>query len=387
MDPSDLRLIASQISGSAYVVHKEALLGNLNKLQSVAERSGARLLLALKGYACHSTFKWVKDYVHGVAASSPHEAELGQRKIGKAIHSYAPAYSEADIRKLAPLSHHIVFNSTAQLERFHGLARELNPELKFGIRLNPEHSEATTELYNPSSPQSRLGIRACDWNPDYTEMISGVHIHNLCENDSFALERTLNALEAKFEQLIKNVAWINMGGGHLATRKGYDDDHLVQLLINWKERYGHDIYLEPGGAFGWQIGVLKSTVLDIKPAGTGEVPNVILDISATAHMPDVLEMPYRPEVFEADLPNKKPYTYRLGGLTCLAGDVVGEYSFGKPLSVGDAIIFMDMAHYTMVKTSFFNGVQMPAIAIYSADSKTTEIIKEFGYEDYAGKLS
>jgi carboxynorspermidine decarboxylase len=387
MEAGDLERIAQQAPESAYVVHKQALLANLERLKGARDASGAKLLLALKGFACHATFDWVRPYVDGVSASSPHEAELAFRTIGKSIHSYAPAYSETDISLLARWSDHLIFNSGSQLLRHQPLLSRLNPDIQLGVRLNPEQSEASTELYDPSSPRSRLGIKASDWDQQLTQLISGVHIHNLCENDSFALERTLRALENKFGTLLEKIRWINMGGGHLITREGYDAEHLATIIQQWKSRYGHEVYLEPGAAFGWRTGVLKATVLDIQPAQSGQPANVILNVSATAHMPDVLEMPYRPEIWNAGMPGEKTHTYRLGGLTCLAGDVIGDFSFDEALSVGDPIVFMDMIHYTMVKTSFFNGVRMPSIAIYCSETQTTRVVREFQYEDYANKLS
>lgn len=387
METRDLELIAEQAPESCFVIHKQLLVENLKILKRVSDESGANILLALKGYACHATFPIIRPYINGVAASSPHEAELGHREMGGELHAYAPAYSNSDIEILTQWVDHIIFNSRHQAFRFADLVKSTDRNIDIGIRLNPEHSEVTTELYDPSAKRSRLGIKKSEWQNDLLGLISGVHIHNLCENDSYALERTLDATRNKFGDILKKVKWINMGGGHHITRKDYDVNHLISLLKEWKREFGHKIYLEPGEAFALGTGVLKATVLDIKPAQDGDMPNAILNISATAHMPDTLEMPYRADIHNAGLPGMKDFDYRLGGITCLAGDVIGEYSFAKPLQVGDSIIFMDMAHYTMVKTSFFNGVQMPSIALYDQNTQKTEVIRTFGYKDYADKLS
>ncbi len=387
MEARDLEIIAQQAPSSCFVIHKQALIRNLKLLKKVTDKSGAKLLLALKGYACHATFPIIRPYVSGVAASSPHEAELGYRKMGGELHAYAPAYSQEDIAIMSQWIDHIVFNSVDQLKRFCPLIQASDRKIEMALRINPEHSETDTELYDPSAPASRLGIKQAEWDDKVLSQIDGLHVHNLCENDSFALERTLNSVEKRFGHALSHVKWLNIGGGHLITRKGYNVDHLIELIRGWKTKYGHDLYLEPSETFGWGTGVLKATVLDIKPAQADEIPNVILNVSATAHMPDTLEMPYRAEIHGAGHLHEKQYGYRFGGISCLAGDVIGEYAFDQPLSVGDPILLMDMAHYTMVKTSFFNGVQMPSIAIYDAETQSTEIVRKFTYEDYANKLS
>jgi carboxynorspermidine decarboxylase len=387
MEIRDIKLISEQAPDSCFVIHKQLLIRNLEVLKQVSERSGAKLLLALKGYACHATFPIIRPYIDGIAASSPHEAQLGREKMGGELHAYAPAYSIKDIEILAPWVDHIVFNSRDQLIRFAERVKRVSKSVGIGIRLNPEHSEADTERYDPSARHSRLGLKQYEWNDDIPNFADGIHVHNLCENDSYALERTLAALKEKFGSVLPKFKWINMGGGHLITRKGYNIDHLVSLILRWKEQYNHEVYLEPGEAFGWGTGVLKAMVLDIKPAQGTDIANVILNVSATAHMPDTLEMPYRADIYGAGKLGEKPHGYRFGGISCLAGDTIGEYSLDEPLKVGDPIILMDMAHYTMVKTTFFNGVQMPGIAIYDGNSQITEVVREFGYLDYADKLS
>jgi len=387
METRDLELIAAQAPESCYVIHKQELLKNLEVIKRIADEADIKVLLALKGYACHATFPIIRPFISGIASSSPHEAELGFRKMGGELHAYAPAYSESDIKTLCKWVDHIVFNSREQLLRFAPIVKATDREIEMAVRLNPEHSEAETELYDPSARSSRLGVKSYEWQDDMLPHLDGLHVHNLCENDSFALERTLEALNQKFHPILGSIKWLNMGGGHLVTRRGYNVDHLISVLRRWKQKYDHQVYIEPGEAFGWGVGVLKATVLDIKPPQGKDLPNIILNVSATAHMPDTLEMPYRPDIHGSGHVGEKPYGYRLGGITCLAGDVIGEYSFDQPLKVGDPIILMDMAHYTMVKTSFFNGVQMPAIAIFDAENSCTEVVRTFGYEDYANKLS
>jgi carboxynorspermidine decarboxylase len=387
METRDLELIAAQAPESCFVIHEQSLRHNLEIMRQVTEATGAKLLLALKGYACPATFPVIRPYVSGIAASSPHEAQLGHEKMGKELHAYAPAFSDGDIEALLPMVDHIVFNSRAQVLQFAPKIRASGRPIALGVRLNPEHSEASTELYDPASPRSRLGMKAYEWQDDLLEYIDGLHLHNLCQNDSHALERTLQALGKRFSAILPKVKWLNLGGGHHITRPDYDTAHLIHLLKDWQKRYAHTLYLEPGEAFGLNTGVLKGTVLDIKPPAPGDMPNVILNISATAHMPDTLEMPYRAEIHGAGLPHEKAHTYRLGGLTCLAGDIIGEYSFDRPLKPGDPLLFMDMAHYTMVKTTFFNGVRMPSIATFNAETEKLTVVREFGYHDYADKLS
>ena len=387
MEARDIELIAQQAPESCYVIHKQELLKNLAILKRIADEAGIKVLLALKGYACHATFPIIRPYISGIAASSPHEAELGFRKMGGELHAYAPAYSESDVKILCQWIDHIVFNSREQLLRFAPIVRSAERPIEMAVRLNPEHSEASTELYDPSARVSRLGVKTHEWQADMLPYLDGFHVHNLCENDSYALERTLAAFENRFASLLPHIKWLNMGGGHLVTREGYDVDHLISVLKKWKQKHGHELYIEPGEAYGWGVGVLKATVLDIKPPQGDDIANVILNVSATAHMPDTLEMPYRAEIHGAGKIGEKQYGYRLGGITCLAGDIIGEYAFDSPLKVGDPVILMDMAHYTMVKTSFFNGVQMPSIAIFDAETSQTQVVRTFGYEDYANKLS
>ena len=382
----------SGVETPCYIVDLGALRRNLEILASVQERAGCKILLALKGFAMWSVFPIVRQYLAGVTSSSPDEARLGREELctGSAgeVHAYAPAYSEADIAELVELADHIVFNSLAQWQRLGPLVRKSGRPIECGLRINPQHSEVEVALYDPCSRFSRLGIppAAFPAAPDDAalEGISGLHFHTLCELGSDALERTVAAVEAKFGEHLHRMKWVNFGGGHHITRPGYDIDRLVDIVTAFKKRYDVEVYLEPGEAIALGTGVLVASVLDIPH---NEMDIAILDTSATAHMPDVLEMPYRPEIVGGAKPGVHPHTYRLGGLTCLAGDVIGDYSFAEPLSVGSKLVFLDMAHYTMVKNSTFNGVRLPSIAVHDPVTGVVEVVRRFGYEDYRNRLS
>ncbi|HAS13692.1 MAG TPA: carboxynorspermidine decarboxylase, partial [Idiomarina abyssalis] len=301
--------------------------------------------------------------------------------FSREVHAYAPAYKQEDIDELLPLVNHLSFNSVSQWHKYREQTAAVG--VSIGLRINPEHQEAETELYDPSAPGSRLGIRASELQQQDLTGVEGLHVHNLCECDSFALERTLDAVESRFGEQLKQMKWLNLGGGHLMTRQGYDVDHLIKQLKRLRETYDLQVILEPGSAVAWQTGPLVCEVVDIVE-NQGQI--ALLDISATAHMPDVLEMPYRPVITGAGLPAEKAFSYRLGGNSCLAGDVIGEYSFDQPLAVGDRLVFEDMMHYTMVKTSFFNGVQHPAIGILR-ESGQFDCVRQFSYEDFRNRLS
>lgn len=387
-------LYSQEVPSPCYVCEETKLQANLELMQHVQQESGAKIILALKGFSMWSTFGLVQQYLHGCTASSVWEAKLARREMNKEVHAYAPAYKPHDIDELTQLVDHISFNSINQWQRYKDQVAASN--ISIGIRVNPEHQEAGTELYDPSAPGSRLGIRASEleqWEAqgEHLSSIEGLHIHNLCECDSFATERTIKAIEAKFAKWLPQMKWINLGGGHLMTRAGYDVDHLIQVLKTFREKYQVELILEPGSAVAWQTGPLVSEVIDIVE-NQGKI--AILDISATAHMPDVLEMPYRPAIIHAStysvtsagLPNQKAHTYKLGGNSCLAGDVIGEYSFDRELHSGDRIIFEDMIHYTMVKTTFFNGVQHPDIGILRKDN-SFQLVRHFTYEDFKSRLS
>jgi carboxynorspermidine decarboxylase len=299
------------------------------------------------------------------------------------VHTYSPAFKDEEIDEIASISHHLVFNTPAQFRRFAHKARTINPNISLGMRGNPEYSKAPKEIYNPCGLYSRLGTTKANFDETLVNELDGLHFHALCEEDSEALEGVMKAFEAKFGAYIPHMRWINFGGGHHITREGYDIDKLIALIRDFKARYDIDVYLEPGEAVGWQTGVLVATVLDIVHNG---IDIAVLDTSAEAHMPDTIIMPYRAEVRGAGKPGEKPYTYRLGGNTCLAGDIMGDYSFDEPLRIGDKIVFEDQMHYTMVKATTFNGIKLPDIAILRKDG-TVDIVRRFGYEDFKARLS
>ncbi|HGZ70208.1 MAG TPA: carboxynorspermidine decarboxylase, partial [Nitratifractor sp.] len=350
----------------------------------IKEKTGVKILLALKGYALWKSFDTVREYLDGCCASGLHEALLAKEEFQKEVHTYSPAFKEEELEEIAKISNHLVFNSAHQLQEFANKAKEINPKISLGLRVNPETSVAPAEIYNPCGVYSRLGIKADDFKEEFLEQIDGLHFHALCEEDSNSLEKVLQAFEEKFGKYLNQLRWVNFGGGHHITKKGYNIDLLTILLQNFQKKYPHlQIYLEPGEAVGWQTGSLIATVLDIVHNG---VDIAILDTSAEAHMPDTIIMPYRAEVRGAKEPNTLPYTYRLAGNTCLAGDIMGDYSFNSPLKRGDKIIFEDQMHYTMVKATTFNGIKLPSIAILKENS-TVEVLREFGYEDFKNRLS
>ena len=382
------RFDPARVATPAFVVDEGLLADNLTVLGRVKARTGCRILLALKCFAMYRVFPQLAEVLDGVCCSSPHEARLGREEFGREVHSFAAAYSAADIEDLALTSDHLVFNSFAQKDRFLPLARQraavAGRRLEFGLRINPEHSEGAVPLYDPCAPGSRLGIRRADFRTDRLDGISGLHWHNLCEQDADCLERTVAAVEHAFGDVLPRMAYVNFGGGHHITRPGYDLDLLVSIVNRFRERWGVQVYLEPGEAVALNAGYLVATVLDVVNA---DLPVAVIDASVPAHMPDVLEMPYRPHVIGAGEPGEKGWTCRIGGLSCLAGDVAGEYSFDRPLVAGDRLVFTDMAIYTMVKTNTFNGVQLPAIVLYHPDEDRLETVRRFGYEDFKTRLS
>ncbi|MFW8590561.1 carboxynorspermidine decarboxylase [Glaciecola sp. 2405UD65-10] len=375
-------LLDKSIPSPCYVCEEDKLSANLRLMQDVQSRAGVDIILALKGFSMWSTFDLVKQYLQGATASSVWEAKLAKYEMAKEVHAYAPAYKQKDMDELVNLCEHISFNSLNQWQQFK--QQVLNAGVSAGLRVNPENQEADTPLYDPCAPGSRLGILASQLSGKDLSGIDGFHVHNLCECDSFATERTLKAIDEKFSEYLPQLTWLNLGGGHLMTRKGYDVEHLISALTKFKAKYPHlRIIMEPGSAVAWEAGPLVAEVVDIVE---NEQQIAILDISATAHMPDVLEMPYRPRVTGSGQPGEKAYTYKLGGNSCLAGDVIDEYSFDAPLKPGDRLIFEDMLHYTMVKTSFFNGVEHPHIGILRSSGEFA-LIKSFTYEDFKGRLS
>ncbi|PAD82869.1 carboxynorspermidine decarboxylase [Niallia circulans] len=373
----------TQAPSPSYVVDERLLTRNLEILQSVQERTGAKILLALKGFSMHSVFPLVGKYLAGVTSSSLFEARLGYEKMGKEVHAYAPAYAESEFDELLQYTDHIVFNSHSQWNRFKDKVQNAEKKIDVGLRINPEYSEIETQLYNPCAPYSRFGITLDNFNPEELDGIDGLHFHTMCEQNSDTLKRTIKVVDEKFGEYIKKLKWINFGGGHHITRPDYDIETLVESILFIKEKYNVDVYLEPGEAIALNTGYLVSTVLDIVHNG---MDIAILDTSATCHMPDVLEMPYRPNIIDAGEPGENEYTYRLGGMTCLAGDVIGDYSFKEPLKPGDKIVFCDMAHYTMVKNHMFNGVNLPSIASYN-EEEGLKVIRQFVFEDYSNRLS
>ncbi len=375
----------SQIPSPCYVLEEEKLIQNLELIDGIQKRAGITVILALKGFAMFSVFPIIKKYLQGTTASSLFEARLGREEFGGELHLYCPVYQENEFPDLIKGATHISFNSLNQWEKFH--EKTLSAQISPGLRINPEYSPVEQDIYNPSSPLSRLGIRAEVLGDKLPEGIEGLHCHNLCESNSHALARTLEQIEKLFGHHLTHIKWLNLGGGHLMTAKDYDIEHLIQVMNDFKARYPHlDIYLEPGSAVAWETGILRSTVLDLIETSGPTI--AMLDVSFTAHMPDCLEMPYKPRIRGARDPQHQESTYRMGGITCLAGDVMGmgDYYFETPLQIGDTILFEDMIHYTMVKTSMFNGIKHPAIGIIHTDGSFS-LIREFDYEDYKGRLS
>jgi len=379
-----LKLDPRLVTTPAYVLDLEALQRNVAVLESVQRRSGCRIVLALKGFATWGVFEHLRGKLAGTAASSVHEAELGTREFGGEVHVYAPAYSDDDMRVLVAHAHHIVFNSESQWLRHRATVQAAPRAIRAGYRINPEHSEVKRENHDPCAPRSRLGMTERALASADFGGISGLHFHSLSQGGADALGRTLEVIEAKFGHALDRIRWMNFGGGHQITRPGYDLDGLVQLIRDFRERYGVDVYLEPGEAVALHAGVLVTSVLDVIK---NDVDIAIVDTSASAHMPDVLEMPYRPAIDGAAAPGEKAYTYRLGGMTCLAGDLIGDYSFDRPLAIGDRLVIRDMAHYTMVKNTMFNGVRLPDIVTFEASTGQLRVLRRFGYEDYRGRLS
>jgi len=364
-----------------YVIEEEKLEKNLKVLDKVQKEGNSKILVALKGYAAWSTFDLLEKYLSGATASGLWEAKLANMKPWE-VHTYCPAFKDDEIDEVADISHTVVFNSFNQLERFEDRVKDKS---LIGLRVNPGVSSSPVPLYDPCAPYSRLGITKENFRADKLKNVSGLHFHALCEQLDTALERTLEGFEKNFGEYIRDMEWVNFGGGHHITREGYNVDNLIRLIREFRNRYPNikDVYLEPGEAVGLNAGYLEAEVLDIIDNG---MKIAILDTSAEAHMPDVLAMPYRPNVRGAGKAGEKKYTYRFGGVTCLAGDVIGDYSFDEPLKVGDRVIFEDMAIYTYVKNTAFNGVRLPSIVIKRKDG-TFNVAREFHYEDFRDRLS
>ncbi|MEJ2043609.1 MAG: carboxynorspermidine decarboxylase [Reinekea sp.] len=360
------KLDLSRLPSPCFVVDEVALRRNLQILQQVSEQSGAKVLGALKAFSMWHFGELTSQYLNGTCSSGLHEAKLAKEHYPGEVHVFSAAYSRSDLIEILTIADHVLFNSCSQWRRFQPevkVAKAQRPHLNFGLRVNPEHSEGEVAIYDPCAPGSRLGIPLSELDESILEGISGLHFHTLCEQGFEPLERTLNVFEEKFGHLIAQMEWINFGGGHHITAPGYNIDGLVQRIRDFKAKYRVEVYLEPGEAMAIGTGVLIAEVLDLT---FNELPQAILDTSATCHMPDTLEMPYRADIVGAGMPNEKQHTYRLGGLTCLAGDVIGDYSFSQELKVGERLLFEDMSHYTMVKTTTFNGTKLPAIAVWNS---------------------
>jgi carboxynorspermidine decarboxylase len=375
----------SKIPSPAFVLDEKLLRKNLELIDWVQKEAGIEIILAFKGFAMWSAFPLVRQYLKGATASSLNEARLCFEEMKTRAHIYSPVYFEEEFDELLGYVSHMVFNSVDQFKKYYEKTQQANHKISCGIRVNPEFSDVETDLYNPSATGSRLGVGSAEFPEDLPEGIEGIHFHVLCESDSYSLEKVLQNLEQKFGKHLHKVKWVNMGGGHLMTRKGYDHQHLIQLLKNFRKKYNVQLILEPGSAIAWDTGILVSTVKDV--VEHGGIKTAILDVSFTAHMPDTLEMPYRPGIIGATEPTEKSqHLYRLGGVSCLAGDFMEAYDFGCELKPGDRIVFKDMIHYTMVKTTMFNGVKHPAIAIWTENDQL-KIVREFQYEDFKGRLS
>jgi carboxynorspermidine decarboxylase len=383
----------NQIPSPCYVMDETLLRKNLTLIKNVADKAGVEIILAFKSFAMWKSFPIFREYIRYTTASSLYEARLAYEEFGSKAHTYSPAYTETDFPVIMKCSSHITFNSFTQFQRFYPMVEANEEKISCGIRINPEYSEVEVELYNPCAPGTRFGVTA-DLLPDTLSTgIEGFHCHCHCESSSYDLEKTLKHIEEKFSRWFPQIKWLNLGGGHLMTRKDYDTEHLISLLKRLKSRYPHlEIILEPGSAFTWQTGPLVASVVDI--VESRGIKTAILDVSFTCHMPDCLEMPYQPTVRGAEtLPAEVVVTakedeniYRLGGNSCLSGDYMGSWRFDHPLQIGERIVLEDMIHYTMVKTNMFNGIHHPSIAIWHTDN-TLEVYKTFRYEDYRDRMA
>jgi carboxynorspermidine decarboxylase len=376
----------SKIPSPCYVIDEELLRSNLSLIKSVKEKAGIEIIPAFKGFSMWKAFPIIREYFSGAAASGAWEARLAAEEMKSLAHTYSPSFTEEDFDEVLRCSSHITFNSLPQFDKFFPKVKKFNRKISPGLRVNPEFSEVKTLMYNPCARGSRLGITADQLGDRLPEGVEGLHFHTLCESDSTDLQKTLTEFEKKFGKYLPQVSWVNMGGGHLMTRKDYDINLLINLLRDFRERW-KDItpILEPGSAFVWETGVLVSTVKDIFISKG--ISTAILNVSFTAHMPDCLEMPYKPRIIGAyhdPIPGKP--TYRMGGNSCLAGDYIGDWSFDQELKPGDLIIFEDMIHYTMVKTNMFNGVPHPSIGIWN-NGEGFRLLRKFSYDDYKSRMA
>lgn len=375
-----------KVPSPCFVMDEELLRKNLALIKLVKDRAGVNIILAFKAFAMWKSFPIIREYIPYSTASSVYEAQLAYEEMGSLAHTFSPAYTHENFSMFVRYSSHITFNSLSQFERFYPETLKYRKKISCGIRINPEYSVVETDLYNPSTPGSRLGVTVDQLGDELPEGVEGLHFHSLCESSSYDLEKTLEQIEIKFGHLLPKVKWFNMGGGHLMTREGYDVEHLIKLLQAFKAKYPNiEIIMEPGSAFVWQTGILVSSVVDI--VENRDIKTAILDVSFACHMPDCLEMPYKPYIRGAyHEPVKELPTYRMGGNSCLSGDFIGEWSFEQPLQIGDRIIFEDMIHYTTVKTTMFNGISHPAIALWNRYNQL-EIYREFTYDDYKDRMS
>lgn len=383
----------NELATPSYVVDTNLLIKNLEKLKYVKDQTGCKILLAQKGFAMFYFYPLLSKYLDGTTASGRFEAKLGYEEMGKPFnketHIFSPAFTTKEIEEVLPMVEHIVFNTPTQFKKFKPLIDDYckthGKHISVGLRVNPEHSTQDPEhaIYDPSTPGSRLGTTLSNFDESIVSELEGLHFHTLCEQNSDDLESTVKVFEEKFGKYLSNLKWINFGGGHHITRSDYDIERLIRVINHIKEKYNVEVYLEPGEAVVLNTGFLVAEVIDINYNG---LEIAILDTSAACHMPDVIEMPYRPFIIDSGLPNEKKYTYRLGGPTCLTGDIIGDYSFDKPLEIGQRLIFTDMAHYSFVKNNTFNGMPLPSLAAFD-ESGEVVIVKEFGYEDFKERLS
>ena len=372
-----------QVSTPAYILEEDKLIKNLEILTRVQEESGCKILLAQKCFSMFRVYPLIGQYISGCTASGLYEARLGFEEMKKENHVFSPAYKEEDFDEILSYCDHIIFNSVNQLCKFKEKCQKAGKS--FGLRINPQCStQGDHAIYDPCAPGSRLGVTADKLTAADLEGVDGLHFHTLCEQNADALETTLQAVEAKFGHYLHQMKWLNMGGGHHITRADYDVEKLISLIRHVKETYHLEVYLEPGEAVALNAGLLKATVLD--KVENGGITTLILDASAACHMPDVLEMPYRPPLKDSGQPGEKTYTYRLSSYTCLAGDIIGDYSFDRELGEGDVLYFEDMAIYSMVKNNTFNGIPLPDLVVKKADG-SCELVKRFGYDDFKGRLS
>lgn len=366
----------------AYVIDEAKLVNNLEILKSVQERTGCKVLLAQKAFSMYATYPLISQYLAGTTASGLYEAKLGREEFGGEVHVFAPAFKDADLEEILEIADHIVFNSERQLRKHVDKCRAVG--VSVGLRINPECStQGDHGLYDPCAAGSRFGVRIDQFSEDLLDLVDGLHFHTLCEQNSDDLKTTLDAVEAKFGPYLHRIKWLNMGGGHHVTREDYDMDLLISSIQHLQETYGLEVYIEPGEAIALNAGYLVTEVLDIFENG---IETLVLDASATCHMPDVLEMPYRPPLRHGFEAGEKAYTYRLSSNTCLTGDIIGDYSFEKPVEIGDKLYFEDMAIYSFVKNNTFNGIGLPSLVLMDKTGDC-RIVKSFGYEDFKGRLS